>query len=471
MARFGIPDFQLANPIYRGSSVTFYTVNPATRARTTTKATLYEGLTGAGVLTNPQVLDADGKFARPPYVDEAVIGVVDGLHVDDHDTGVIGELLLIEEAQLNVMSAATLATASAKRSRMSELAAQAHRMFAMGAASEAATYARDVRRRVDGMIQAATNTLSGLSAMAADATNRARRYAASALSSANTATTQANTATAAAAAAAAAVQGVMWRDVIYKTTADSPLTLDATYGGKLVVIDATAGAVTVNLPQISAVTLPWSVGIKKADSGGNAITVNRAGSDTIGGATSATISQAGEDGVFVADDSAAPDDWTKIGFYNAPGAASESAAGIVELATQAEVDAETDDTRAVTALKLATRLAAWLTASVLGVAHLWTKPQRTDPVTDNDGSFDMNAANDFICTTSGATQITFTNRTTGHRGMILLTNASNHAVTFGANITKPTGLTTVLSVTGEYMLSYWSPDGTNVKVCATGALS
>lgn len=62
------------------------------------------------------------------------------------------------------------------------------------------------------------------------------------------------------------------------------------------------------------------------------------------------------------------------------GAASEAAAGIAEIATQAEVDAGTDDARIVTALKLATRLAAlayapvgsviWVPGNAAPAAHL-----------------------------------------------------------------------------------------------------
>lgn len=54
---------------------------------------------------------------------------------------------------------------------------------------------------------------------------------------------------------------------------------------------------------------------------------------------------------------------TYVEISAAPGAASESAAGIIEIATQAETNTGTDDTRAVTPLKLATLLASKKIAS------------------------------------------------------------------------------------------------------------
>ena len=109
-------------------------------------------------------------------------------------------------------------------------------------------------------------------------------------------------------------------------------------------------------------------------------------------------------------------------------------------------------------------------SAFLAEAQIWTAAQGNESITDNDGSFDLLAANDFICTTAGSTQITFTNRRK-QRGMIRLVNASNHTVTFGSNITAPSGTATSLSVTGSYMLSNWCYDGTNVMISATGALS
>jgi hypothetical protein len=54
-------------------------------------------------------------------------------------------------------------------------------------------------------------------------------------------------------------------------------------------VDATAGAYTFNLPAANSVPRGWQIKIKKIDAGGNAVTVTRAGADTIEGATTAAL--------------------------------------------------------------------------------------------------------------------------------------------------------------------------------------
>src|SRR5574340_871894 len=85
--RGSVQDFSLANPIYAGATVTFYTVSGG--AKTTTKATLYNSINGATTLANPQYLDSDGKFVQPVYIAEPVVITVSGLTVADHDTGIV----------------------------------------------------------------------------------------------------------------------------------------------------------------------------------------------------------------------------------------------------------------------------------------------------------------------------------------------------------------------------------------------
>ena len=89
--RNGVADFSLANPIYAGATVSFYTVSAG--VKTSTLATLYAGLTGSTTLTNPQAMDSDGKCRQPIYVDEPVIASVSGLTIADHDTGIIQAVL------------------------------------------------------------------------------------------------------------------------------------------------------------------------------------------------------------------------------------------------------------------------------------------------------------------------------------------------------------------------------------------
>ena len=85
--RASFSDFAIANNAYIGATVTLFTVD-ANGAKTTTKATLYSASTGAATLLNPQTLDSAGKFAAAVYVEEAVIATVSGLTIADHDTGI-----------------------------------------------------------------------------------------------------------------------------------------------------------------------------------------------------------------------------------------------------------------------------------------------------------------------------------------------------------------------------------------------
>ena len=89
--RNSIQDFSLANPIYAGATVNFYTVSGG--VKTATLATLYAALTGSTTLANPQSLDSDGKFQQPVYIDAPVISTVSGLTIADHDTGIIQSVL------------------------------------------------------------------------------------------------------------------------------------------------------------------------------------------------------------------------------------------------------------------------------------------------------------------------------------------------------------------------------------------
>ena len=98
----------------------------------------------------------------------------------------------------------------------------------------------------------------------------------------------------------------------------------------------------------------------------------------------------------------------------------------------------------------------------------WTGSQRATPTTDNDGSFDMNAAMDFLCTPTAGFTLTFTNIVQGQRGSIYLVNGSNYAIAAAGTSKVTSALLTTVSATGEYWLSYWSPDGTNVLVTAAG---
>lgn len=98
----------------------------------------------------------------------------------------------------------------------------------------------------------------------------------------------------------------------------------------------------------------------------------------------------------------------------------------------------------------------------------WTGSPRATPVTDNDGSFDMNAGLDFLCTPTAGFTLTFTNIAQGQRGCIYLVNGSNYTIAAAATTKVTPTLLASISATGEYWLSYWSPDGTNVLVAHAG---
>jgi hypothetical protein len=107
----------------------------------------------------------------------------------------------------------------------------------------------------------------------------------------------------------------------------------------------------------------------------------------------------------------------------------------------------------------------------LDVVQAFSVSQRGTVTTDNDGSFDMNATNNFLCTPTGTVTLTFTNITAGQSGNIILVNGSNY--TIGQAATTKVAATTLatISATGTYWLAYFSPDGTNVYVANTAALA
>jgi hypothetical protein len=101
---------------------------------------------------------------------------------------------------------------------------------------------------------------------------------------------------------------------------------------------------------------------------------------------------------------------------------------------------------------------------------LFAKAVRATITTDNDLSFDMNAASNFKSTPTAGGALTFTNITSGQTGNIILVNGSNYAITAAATTKVSSTCLATISATGTYWLSYYS-DGTNVYVANTGALA
>jgi len=92
--------------------------------------------------------------------------------------------------------------------------------------------------------------------------------------------------------------------------------------------------------------------------------------------------------------------------------------------------------------------------------NIYTAPQRNALTADNDGSFDMNANNNFKCTPAGNLAITFTNHADGQSGYILLINSGGHTLSLHANTKGSATTAATLTTAGTYLVSYLS-DGTN----------
>ena len=147
----------------------------------------------------------------------------------------------------------------------------------------------------DAQAQATAAAASAAAALASET--------AAALSETNAAASEAN--------AAAALASAFFRDVVYVTSANSPITISQSDNGKLYSCNTSGGAISVTLPQISGLTTPFNIGFK-LETAGNNLTLNRSGSDTIDGATSKVISIADTGVQLIADTGASPDDWTNI---------------------------------------------------------------------------------------------------------------------------------------------------------------
>ena len=101
--------------------------------------------------------------------------------------------------------------------------------------------------------------------------------------------------------------------------------------------------------------------------------------------------------------------------------------------------------------------------------NAWTGSQRATPVTDNDGSYDLDGGQNFFTTPSGDAALTFTTGGTnmssesskGQSGFIWLDNSGGHAISIGTAAKADANLATTVTTAGKYLLSYFS-DGTDV---------
>ena len=99
-------------------------------------------------------------------------------------------------------------------------------------------------------------------------------------------------------------------------------------------------------------------------------------------------------------------------------------------------------------------------AGMLSVDQAWTGSQRATLVTDNDGSFDLNAGQNFKCTPAGGLTLTFTNFANGQSGYIILVNSGGHAIARHSDSIADANFVSTVSAAGTYIISYIS-DGTD----------
>jgi len=146
--------------------------------------------------------------------------------------------------------------------------------------------------------------------------------------------------------AAATLASAFYRDVVYVTSADSPITVAQAQNGHLYVADTSGGAITINLPSIAGVTLPFNFSVMLKTAGNN-LTIARNGTDTILGATSKVLDTAKTGVHLIADNGESPDDWTAVDL----GTTADLAVTTAKLAASAVTTAKIADSN-VTLAKL-----------------------------------------------------------------------------------------------------------------------
>lgn len=119
--------------------------------------------------------------------------------------------------------------------------------------------------------------------------------------------------------AQAYAENMAFRDTVFLTNADSPYTFTQADTGKMFSIDTSGGAFIGHLPEISGLTLPFVVAVKKATGDSNTVTINAFdggdGTNTINdnSTTGKVISSVGGS-QFLPDTDTTPDRWTTVDF-------------------------------------------------------------------------------------------------------------------------------------------------------------
>jgi hypothetical protein len=104
---------------------------------------------------------------------------------------------------------------------------------------------------------------------------------------------------------------IQYSGVVYLTSADSPYSVTTADDGKLLMVDASGGAVVLNAPSIATIGEPFRTTVEASDVT-NAITWTPDGTDTVGGGASEVIDVVGNRAAFIADVSVTPDNWEVV---------------------------------------------------------------------------------------------------------------------------------------------------------------
>ena len=166
----------------------------------------------------------------------------------------------------------------------------------------------------------------------------------------------------------------------------------------------------------------------------------------------------------VADSALLLNDAIKLTFRDSALSVSSSSDGKLDIDadTECEITAPTIDLTASTKVTVSNDVE--ITGRSVGVTI----------TAENDGSFDLAEGNDFTCTTSGNTEITFSNAKAGQSGNIKFVNASNHTISANALVAINADVLTTISASGTYHLAYYvTADSGNdtILVSASAALT
>jgi len=280
MARAKIAEFGIIQKALAQAVVTFYAAD-ADGNNTGVKATIYAASTGSGQVENPQTLGDNGMLPMDCWVESQIVAAITGITERTERS-----IKKIKQNPLEFALPVTNAAVYALDLQVAVTDAEAARDAAQISATNAAD--SEVQTGLDAVATAADRIATG---------NDATATAADRVQTGLDRTAAEN---AAAAAASSAAEG-LYNDVITLTSADSPYVPSLAQEGTMFRLDMTSGAITINLSALSVYGEDMKFAFVKVDATGNAATINRGGTDTIEGNTSASLSIQYESNVFVGD--------------------------------------------------------------------------------------------------------------------------------------------------------------------------